>query len=265
MKLKGLIKLGKTASIAAIGLSSALQTNAAVFSSTKVEALYGDYDERGAPGADGDPVGDKQGILTIANASGFKYGDSYLFADIVDVDDKDETDGIHLEFGPRLSLVRAFGGQPSAGVIKDFYLIAQGDFDGNRFTQKTTLMGGISTDLNLPGFVFFKVHLQYRDDPQFDGDSLQLNLVWNAPFSIGGAKFSFEGFADWTTDEGDKPAADYVGPPVFSKTNLLVQPQLLWHITPHVGLGIEYQYWKNRLGIDGRDESTPQIMLRWTF
>ncbi len=182
-----LTRLGVTATVVAIALMGALQANAAVFSSTKVELLYGDYEERGD---------EKQGIFTFANASGFKYGDSYFFVDAVDVDDRDETGGMHLEFGPRLSLVRAFGGKPSDGFFKDFYLITQADLDANAFNQRTTLMGGISTDLNLPGFAFFKVHLQYRDDPEYDDESVQLNLVWNAPFSIGGAKFSFEGFAD---------------------------------------------------------------------
>ncbi len=245
-----LTRLGVTVTLAAIALTGALHANAAVFSSTKVELLYGDYHKRGD---------EKQGIFTFANATGFKYGDSYFFVDAVDVDDRDETGGMHLEFGPRLSLVRAFGGKPSDGFFKDFYLITQADLDANAFNQRTTLMGGISTDLNLPGFAFFKVHLQYRDDPQYNDESVQLNLVWNAPFSIGGAKFSFEGFADFTTDEGDEDD------PTFSKENILVQPQLLWHVTPNVGLGIEYQYWKNRLGIDGVDESTPQLMFRWTF
>lgn len=169
-------KLG-IAAAAAIGLTSAFQANAALFSSTKVEVLYGDYDERGG--------GEKQAILTIANASGFKYGDSYFFTDIVDVDD--------------------------------------------------------------------------RDDPLFEDKSVQLNLVWNAPFTLGSAKFSFEGFLDWTTDEGDKDD------PTFSKSNVLVLPQLVWHVIPNVGVGGEYQYWKNRLGIDSLDEKTPQLMFRWTF
>ena len=58
---------------------------------------------------------------------------------------------------------------------------------------------------------------------------------------------------DYTTDEGD------------SKNNLLTQPQLLWHATDHIAIGIEYQYWYNRLGMDGVTESLPQAMLRWTF
>jgi hypothetical protein len=93
---------------------------------------------------------------------------------------------------------------------------------------------------------------KYRDDPLFDGSSIQLNLVWNVGFGKNDM-FSFEGFLDWTTDEGD------------SVSNLLAQPQLVWHANKYIGLGIEWQYWQNRLGIDGLNESTPQAMVRWTF
>lgn len=111
---------------------------------------------------------------------------------------------------------------------------------------------GVSVDLKIPGTKFFKVHLQGRDDPNFDGESVQLNLVWNASFGKND-QFSFEGFLDWTSDEG------------ASESNLLTQPVIIWHVSKYIGLGIEYQYWDNRLGFDGLDESTPQAILRWSF
>jgi len=216
---------------------------AATFSSSKVEILWADYDKRSSG----------EGFLfTFANATGFTKGDSYFFVDVGDAADRDETDGIHMEFGPRLSLLRAFGDGQREGFVKDVYLIAQLDFDANRFNQRTTYMAGLSVDLNLSGWKFFKVHLQYRDDPLFEGSSVQLNLVWNSSFGKDG-KFSFEGFLDYTTDEG------------ASESNTLTQPVLMWHANKHVGIGIEYQYWQNRLGIDGLDESTPQAIVRWTF
>ena len=44
-----------------------------------------------------------------------------------------------------------------------------------------------------------------------------------------------------------------------------MQPQLVWHATKHFGMGIEYQYWQNRIGVEGVNEKSPQIMARWTF
>ena len=80
--------------------------------------------------------------------------------------------------------------------------------------------------------------------------------MWNKGFKLGGQKFSFEGFLDYTTGEGSG---------FGSESNTLTQPALVWHATKHLGLGIEYQYWQNRLGIDGLDEEVPQLMARFTF
>lgn len=242
MKMAQLLK--STISVSLLLLAFPLFVYAAQWSQTKAEFLYGwDYERN-----------DDQGmILTLANTIKWKYGDSFFFLDVGNADDRDETDGIHFEWGPRLSLLRTLGNGPLEGFLKDFYLIGQTDIDANKFTNKVTLMGGLSADWKIPGFLFFKTHIQYRDDPTKDGESVQFNLVWNAPIKIAGQKFSFEGFLDFTTDEGD------------SESNLLTQPQLLWHATNHIAVGIEYQYWNNRLGIDGLTESAPQVMVRWTF
>lgn len=242
MNTKTFASIGALGAVLASGLC--LDAEAATFSTTKAEFLYGTDYERESP---------SQFILTLANYTAFTKGDSYFFLDVGDANDRDDTDGIHLEWGPRLSLLRTFGSGQWDGFIKDVYVIGQVDIDGNSFTNKVTPMFGPSVDLNMPGFNFFKVHLQHRDDPTFDGTSVQLNLVWNSTFSIGGQNFSFEGFLDWTSEEGD------------SAENLLTQPQLLWHPTEHIGVGLEYQYWHNRLGIEGLTESLPQFMVRWTF
>lgn len=230
--------------VAISALCGSFQAQAQTFSSTKIEALYGDFDERASG---------KQGILTFANATGFTKGDTFVFADIADIEDRDSTDGVHMEMNGRLSLLRAFGNKPMEGFVKDVYAVGQVDIDGNKFTQKTTLQAGVGADLNVPGFRFLKVAALRRDDPTADGQSTQLQLIWNAPFTLGDQKFSFEGFADYTTEEG------------HIKKNLLTQPQIVWHATKHIGVGLEYQYWNNRLGINGLDEKTPQLLVRWTF
>lgn len=234
------------ASTLLMGLTAVGQTaHAATFSSTKVEVLYGQNYARGFNGADKD-----EAIFTITNATGFTWGDSYFFADVTGINDDENTGGTHLEFSTRYNVWKAADG----GIVKGAYGIAQADITSNKFVSKIVPMGGASLDWAVPGFKFFKTHLQYRDDPTLDGSSVQFNLVWNSSFKLGEEDFSFEGFADWTSGEG-----------TGNKANFLMQPQLLWHVNKSVAVGIEYQYWKNRLGIDGRDESVPQIMARWTF
>ncbi len=238
-------QLLKTTVIAfALVLGFSFTAGAYEWSTTKAEFLYGwNYERDSSKGM----------ILTLANATGWKHGDSFMFADVGNADDKDETDGIHMEWSPRLSLLRTLGNGQLDGLLKDVYVIVQSDIDANAFVNKVTLMGGLSADWNVPGFMFFKTTVQYRDDPTLDGHSYQGTLVWNAPFTIKDQKFSFEGFLDYTSSEGT------------SRTNLLTQPQILWHATEYIALGIEYQYWHNRIGIDGETESLPQVLVRWTF
>lgn len=225
----------------------ATSAHASVWSSTKVEGLYGQDFARGVNGTDKD-----EATFTFSNATGFSWGDTFLFADVSDISNADDTSGTHLEFAPRYRFYQAQEG----GLIKGVFGILQADISSNKFTTKIVKMAGASLDWNVPGFKFVKTHLQYRDDPTKDGSSVQFNLVWNKSFTINEENFSFEGFIDWTTGEGNG---------VGSKSNLLTQPQVLWHANKSLAVGIEYQYWNNRLGIDGLDESVPQIMVRWTF
>ena len=87
-------------------------TQAATFSTTKVEALYG-FDYKRGPGFSETD----EAILTVANATGFTWGDSYFFLDTSNFDDDDNTGGTHMEFGPRYRFKKFEEG----GAIKAFY------------------------------------------------------------------------------------------------------------------------------------------------
>jgi hypothetical protein len=241
-------KITTAITAASILLTGVVTTaEAATYSSTKVELLYGQDFARGINGADAD-----EATFTLANATGFTWGDSFFFADVGRVDESKKTGGTHLEFSTRYR----FWQPENAGLIQGAYAIVQADMSSNAFVQQVVPMFGASLDWSVPGFNFVKTHLQYRDDPSKDGSSMQVNFVWNKSFTLGDENFSFEGFVDWTQGEGEG---------FGSESNLLMQPQLVWLINKNIGVGIEYQYWKNRLGIKGRNESVPQLMVRWSF
>lgn len=222
-------------------------SEASTFSSTKVELLYGQDFARGINGEYID-----EATFTIANASGFTWGDSFFFADVNGINNTKDTGGIHMEFSTRYR----FWQPEEISLINGIYGIAQADITSNAFVEKIVPMVGASLDWTIPGFKFLKSHLQYRDDPKKAGSSIQFTLVWNVAFTIAEQPFSFEGFADWTQGEG-------IG--IGSESNLLMQPQILWVANKNIGIGLEYQYWKNRLGIEGLNEKVPQILFRWTF
>lgn len=237
----------KSLFVTALLMITAMEAHAYKFSTSKVEILAGDYEERSD---------DVENIFTFANATGFSKGDSFFFIDVSDVSNAKKTGGIHAEFNGRLSIPRTFGVGKSAGILKDYYLVGQLDFDGNSFNQKTTHMAGFGADWKIPGFRFVKTNVVHRDDPEKSGSSIQTQLIWNKGFNLGSQKFSFEGFMDITTGEGTG---------FGSESNILTQPVVIWHATKHLGFGIEYQYWQNRLGIKDRDEKVPQLLARFTF
>ncbi|MBY5982879.1 outer membrane protein OmpK [Halomonas cupida] len=244
------------AALTATALS--LPAQAALYSTTKVEALYGwDYEDQADAGFGIDNR--RHGILTIANASGWTYADSFFFADFTNYDrgteEEQDYGSTHAEFNVRGNIGKVLGQDLSFGPVSNVYLNGQIDLDRNSATRKTTHMVGLGVDLDVPGFRFFKVQAMYRDDDsdKADGSSEQLTLAWNRPFQLWHENFSFEGFMDITSEEGDL------------ESQVLAQPQLVWHATEHVGLGLEYQYWHNKFGLKDTDESLPQALVRWTF
>ncbi|QEM82813.1 outer membrane protein OmpK [Halomonas binhaiensis] len=236
----------------------ATQNASAAYSTTKVEALYGwDYEDQADAGFGIDNR--QHSILTFANASGWTYGDSYFFADFSNYDQnaEDEQDygSTHAEWIVRGNIGAMTGTDLSFGPIKAVYVAGELDLDRNASVRKTAHLAGLSFDVDVPGLDFFKVHTLYRNDESSaaKGSSQQYTLVWSKQFDIAGQPFSFEGFLDYITEEGD-----------LAK-QILTQPQLVWHANDHLGIGIEYQYWQNKFGLEDTDESLPQAMVRWTF
>ncbi|MGQ0334286.1 outer membrane protein OmpK [Halomonas elongata] len=243
---------------AAASMCLAQGANAAQYSTTKVEALYGwNYESQAGAGF---PIDNEEhAILTLANATGWTYGDSFFFVDVTNLDHgsegEDDYGSVHAEWNLRGNIGELSGRDLSIGPVSDFYVTGQLDIDRNSSVRKTTHMAGLSADLQVPGFQFFKLFAMYRNDESSAarGSSEQYTAAWNLPFTLGGADFSFEGFIDYITEEGDLEA------------QLLTQPQLVWHATEHLGIGMEYQHWENKFGLEDTDESFPQAMVRWTF
>ena len=70
----------------------------------------------------------------------------------------------------------------------------------------------------------------------------------------------FEGFFDYAW--GEDPLED----------NIITAPRLLVDVGGLAGwgenqlqVGVEYQIWRNKFGIDGMDEDVPQAMVKWIW
>ena len=95
-------------------------------------------------------------------------------------------------------------------------------------------------------------------------DSFMFDLSWAYPFSIGNLSFSIEGHAEYVhgrTDEfGNHVESWFFTQPQFR----LDLGKALAGAADRLFIGMEYQYWRNKLGTKN-DESLPQFLLVWRF
>lgn len=221
-----------------------------------VQFLYGDQFELSG--------NEEQSIISFEHASGWKYGDNHLFVDVT-APDKEGTE-VYGEWSTRVAPGRFFDITAKEGLFKEAFLTAEYDFGNSggfciddevvELETRVLLYGG-AIDLNLPGFNFFQLNVQVRDDDNQDGQTYQITPVWGMNFDIAALSFEFSGFIDFAGDEGD------------SEANILAQPQLLldvgefFNAPKSLYVGTEYQYWENKYGVKGIDESFAQAMVKW--
>jgi len=218
---------------------------AAIWRDDNLQVLYGDGHEFGQQG---------RMILTFEHASGWDYGDNFFFFDVYDP--FANSTEIYGEWHPRFDLDKISGRDLGFGPVENVLIATE----LNVGQSWRAYLYGLGFDLELPHFQFFSLNIYVRDDMTIDGDStFQITPSWNLPFTLGETAWEFRGFLDYAGAEGR------------GKANLLAQPQLLldvsrfWGDAGSLWAGVEYQYWKNKYGADGIDESFAQVMARWVF
>jgi nucleoside-specific outer membrane channel protein Tsx len=252
---KKLPKTYRSFAVALLGLCSFSQVHAgaATFSTTNVQYLVGHNYE----------LGDStRSIITLEHADIWKYGDNFFFVDITNPNrtGTQTPTSYYSELSPRLSLGKIFSGQEwSYGPIKDVLFTSTAELPDSRDAKRTYLYG-VAVDFKIPGFVLAQVNYYARNSMDSNiKTGQQVTLVWLVPFSVGVVDFVFEGFLDYAYD---------VAP---QKNNLLTQPRFLVDIgklfssAGNLYAGMEYDYWRNKFGIDGVTERCPQAMVKWVF
>jgi nucleoside-specific outer membrane channel protein Tsx len=228
-------------------MASFLPAQAADWSSTNVQLLHGNGFELGE---------DSRTIFTLENATGWKYGDTFFFIDVTEPTG-DGTE-LYAEFSPRFSFSKIFGSDLSFGFVKDIMLATNFEMGED---INTTLIG-VGLPLDIPGFAYADINLYVRDshrdfaEEQTDTGG-QVTLTWNRPFSIGASKWNFEGFFDYAfgEDSGSDPKED----------NIITAPRIMLNLGENIQVGVEYQIWENKFGVDGVDEDVAQAMVKWVF
>jgi len=205
---------------------------------------------------------DTQEIFSFEHASGYKWGDVFMFFDHVNRDGADND--FYMEVHPRLSLSYLTGADLSFGPVKDVLIATEynKNDDTGPIEEFEAFLYGIGFSLDAPGFDYMNLNLYVRDDQddeRADGVTSQISFDWRVPFSISKSDWYFAGFFDWAGKEGDK------------LENFLIEARLMTDIGKIFGkekalyTGIEYKNWENKYGADFLDEEVVSINLMYEF
>lgn len=189
-------------------------------------------------------VGDNnRTVFTFEHAAGYSWGDSFLFIDRLQSNNGNKE--TYAEIAPRFQL-SAYQNK----LIKNIYLATTIEI-GNDFTH---YLYGIGTQLKLPHFKYFNINLYHRNNDS-GANSQQITLTWALPFN----KLLYDGFIDFVPSNDNK------------STSLNFTSQLKYSLSEHLNLatklyvGVEYNYWLNKFGIDGIDEKNLNFLVKYHF
>jgi len=196
-------------------------------------------------------VGDShRQVLTVEHASTHSWGDNFFFLDHTASDNEVKN---YFELSPRLSFSKLSGKPLQAGFLQDIFLATT--WEGGNFDN---YLVGLGVSLAVPKFQYFKLNVYHANNELWDDDQ-QLTLTWGLPFSVFGMTCLYDGFIDYST-KSDTNAAE-----------MNFTSQLKWDIGPYFDsktpfyVGMEYNYWNNKYGIDGVDERNPNVLIKWHF
>ncbi|MEH6582953.1 MAG: nucleoside-binding protein [Halioglobus sp.] len=286
------MKFTSKTSTAIAGLTlafTAATSQAAIWSTTEAQFQYGDLKKPFQGGGSESETGGTS-IITLQHASGWKYGDNFFFFDYLNYGntDIDELEGsgrqteLYGEWYSNFSIGKMTGNDVSFLFVKDMGIIAGFNFAPEVNTNY--YLPGVRFSLDLPGFAFANLDVTaYIQDSASDlgggfgfkeDDSYMVDFNWALPFKIGNTSWSLEGHVEYI-DGADMVAVQRgVGELFDAKREswVLAQPQLrmdlgeiMYGQEGQLFIGIEYQYWSNKLGDKDTDESVVQALAVWRF
>ncbi|MBL4941945.1 MAG: nucleoside-binding protein [Colwellia sp.] len=223
-------------------------------STTQAKTFWSDFSVTYLNGSNYEVGDSSRQVLTFEHATGTSWGGSFLFFDRLESDNGDlETYG---EWSPRIKITEfekdSFVKSISAsGTIEMGTNFGAATFSGFGFTN---YLLGIGTDLNVPGFSYFKADVYARSNDLGDNNA-QLTVVWGIPIG----PLYYDGFMDYATSTDT------------SEASMNLTSQLKYDMASHLGLdsklfvGIEYVLWLNKFGIDGVDENNLNLLVKYHF
>ncbi len=269
MRLRSRVGVG-LATIALIGLLAGAQTaSAADWSNTEMHLQYGSLDTPFLGFIEPGLEEDKDTlIITLQHASGWKYGGNFFFFDVLLADDAGingfNDNDIYGEWYPTFSFRKMSGKERGKGALGDVSLILGLNYAAQAKVLK--YLPGVSLSWNAGGgFNFLNTDFTlYMDDSSgvagggvpAEDDSWMFDVNWR--WATQNNKFSIEGHAEYIASRDNEFGGKV-------EEWILAQPQFRYYVHPSFAIGIEYQYWMNKLGDPDTDESTIQALVVWAF
>lgn len=199
-------------------------------------------------------------ILTFQHVSGWTYGDNFFFVDHLNGESGDPE--FYGEWYSNFSLGKILDTQVGGGPIKDIGIVAGYNFAPEDPANLNFYLPGFRLVWDIEGFAFIQTDITaYLTDGNQDDNSFMIDCAWAYPISSGNQKFSIEGHIEYIGERGDGYGQE---------SWILAQPQFRWDAGNALFgsdgvfyLGIEYQYWQNKLGVDGEDDNVAQLLAVW--
>ena len=178
--------------------------------------------------------------------------DNFVFVDVIDAQRSGFQDfDVYGEWYSNFSLGKITGKQLGGGIVSDIGFITTLQHANDAKIWKYG--AGVRLALDLPGFAFANLDTLALFDASEgvasggapkEGNSFLIDFNFSRPFKIGEASFSFVGHIEYRggpkNEFGQK-----------ARPWLFAQPQLRWNPSDRIAVGIEYQFWLNKLG-EGR-------------
>lgn len=216
-------------------------------------------------------TGHQTTVVTFQNAAQWFWGDHFLFFDYTadGGDDGFNEKDLYGEWYPTLSLGKISGSRVGLGPIRDFSVLGGVNYGAHAKVLKYT--PGFRASWDIPGFVFLNTDFARMIDASsgLDGggapatsDGYMFDVNWLAEWDVLGQTITFTGHAEYIT--AVTPEVGDAG-----RAWILAQPQLTIDVGRLMGrrggrlmAGIEYQYWRNKLGTD-LTERVVQLLVVW--
>lgn len=270
-------------SLTALTLSTALAAptvTAEIWGNTEVQLQALGELERVGSGGTADTT-----IITFQHAGGWEYGDNFFFMDYSRYSENNDgnfpvsdSSELYGEWYSNFSLGAITGKNLSFGPVKDIGVVAGLNFAPE--VNSAWVLPGVRFALDLPGFAFAQIDVTgyvhqgggSADSSVFtivdEDSSFMIDFSWAYPFKIGATSWSIEGhleYIDGRTQTNNFGSTELESWILFQPQVRLDLGEVLGQKAQRLFVGIEYQYWKNKLGTKGADDNAAQLLAVWRF